>query len=62
MFYAGYRLFVDRVLNIAELSVLIAEALPGEIPVPFQLLQGAFRAVVMESTPSLQMWASPFVV
>ena len=31
---------MDGIFNISELPVLIAEALPGEIPVPLQLLQG----------------------
>ena len=31
---------MDRIFNISELPVLIAEALPGEIPVPLQFFQG----------------------
>ena len=40
LFFSVYRLFMDRVLDVSELPVLIAEALPGEIPMPLQLLQG----------------------
>ena len=36
---------MDRIFNISELPVLIAEALPGEIPVPLQLLQGGANAI-----------------
>ena len=31
---------MDRILNVSELSVPIAETLPGEIPVPLLLFQG----------------------
>ena len=39
------RMILKNALNIAELSVFIAEALPGEIPVPFQLLQGGGNGI-----------------
>ena len=39
-FFGSYRLFVDRIFNVSELAVFIAEALSGEVPVPFQLFQG----------------------
>ena len=45
LFYASCGLFMDRILNISQLSVFIAEALPGEIPVPLQLLQGGSNGI-----------------
>ena len=30
----------SRILDVSELPVIIAEALPGEVPVPLQLFQG----------------------
>ena len=40
-FFGSYRLFVDRIFNVSQLPVMIAETLSGEITMPLQFLQGS---------------------
>ena len=54
----GMGRFIDDILHIHDLALVVPEAVADDVPGPLQF----FRAELMLSVPSLQIFARPLVV